>query len=82
MPPEPGVGDEKYANGMAGTILPTTALDITGIVRIKRGINKAEDASTAHGQISSTDALQRVFPTTVSRYLECGGWICQETLCD
>ena len=55
---------------------------ITAIVCIKRGINKAEDASTAHGQISSTDALQRVFPTTVSRYLECGGLICQETLCD
>ena len=55
---------------------------VTAIVRIKLGINKAEDASTAHGQIISTDALQRVFPTTVSRYLECGGWICQETLCD
>ena len=34
--------------------------------RTKESINKEEDAGTAHGQISSTDALQRVFPTTVS----------------
>ena len=45
------------------------------IVRIRWGINKAEGAGTAHGQISSTDALQRVFPTTVSSYLPFRGWI-------
>ena len=39
------------------------------IGRTTAGINKAEDAGTAHGQISSTNALQRVFPTTVSSYL-------------
>ena len=52
------------------------------IVRIIADINKAEGDGTAHGQINSTDALRRVFPTTMSRYLECGGWICQETVCD
>ena len=36
----------------------------------------------AHGHISSTDALQRVFPTTVPSYLQFRGWICQEALCD
>ena len=39
-------------------------------------------AGTAHEQISSTDAVQRASPTTVSRYLQFRGWICQETLCD
>ena len=29
--------------------------------RTNAGINKAEDAGTAHGQINSTDALQRTF---------------------
>ena len=57
-------------------------VDVMNLARTTAGINKTEDASTARGQISSTDALQRVFPTTVSRYLECGGWTCQETLCD
>ena len=32
--------------------------------------------------IGFADALQRVFPTTVSSYLPFRGWICQETLCD
>ena len=29
--------------------------------RITEGINKAEDVGTAHGQITSTDALRRNF---------------------
>ena len=33
-------------------------------------------------QIGFADALRRVFPTMVASYLECGGWICRETLCD
>ncbi len=36
------------------------------IERTNVGINKAEDDGTAHGQIRSTDALRRVFPTTVA----------------
>ena len=32
--------------------------------------------------IAISDALRWVFLTMVSRYLECGGWICQETLWD
>ena len=42
-----------------------TALRNNPIGRIAAGIDKAEDAGTAQGRISSTDALQRVFPTTV-----------------
>ena len=49
--------------------------------RTTAGINKAEDAGTAHGQINSTGALQRVFPTRLTSYLQFRGWICQETLC-
>ena len=49
--------------------------------RTAAGINKAEDAGTAHGQINSTGALQRVFPTRLSSYLQFRGWICQATLC-
>ena len=52
------------------------------LARTTAGINKAEDAGTAHGQISSTDALRRVFLTTVSSYLQFRGRICEETLCD
>ena len=48
--------------------------------RSTAGINKVEDAGTAHGQINSTDALQRVFPTTVSGYLQFCAWIRQEIL--
>ena len=33
-------------------------------------------------EIGFADALQRVFPTTVSSYLPLRGWICQEALCD
>ena len=33
--------------------------------RTTLGIIRTEDAGTAHGQISSTDALQRAFLTTV-----------------
>ena len=35
-------------------------------VRITAGINKAEDAGTAHEQIRSTDALRRVFLTRLT----------------
>ena len=52
------------------------------IMRSTSGINKVAGAGTAHEQISSTDAVQRASPTTVSSYLECGGRICQEILCD
>ena len=33
-------------------------------------------------QIGFSDALRWVFPTMVPSYLQCRGWICQETLCD
>ena len=52
------------------------------IGRTARGINKAEDAGTAHGKISSSGALQRVFPTTASSYLQFRCWIRQDTLCN
>ena len=48
------------------------------IARTTGGINKAGDAGTAHGQISSTDALQLVFPTTVSSYLTFHGSVRHE----
>ena len=38
------------------------------IMRSTSGINKAEDAGSAHGQIGFADAMQRVFPTTVASY--------------
>ena len=61
---------------------PHEPVYVMTIMRTTLGINRAECAGPAHGQISSTDALQRVFPTTVSSYLQFRGWICQETLCD
>ena len=48
--------------------------------RSTAGINNAEDAGTAHRQIISTDALRRVFPTTVSGYLRFRAWTRQEIL--
>ena len=33
--------------------------------RTTAGINKVEEAGTAHGQIRSADALRQMFPTTV-----------------
>ena len=36
-------------------------LNVTAVMRTAAGINKAEDAVTAHGHINSTDALQRTF---------------------
>ena len=36
------------------------------LMRTAAGINKAEDVGTAHGQNSSTDALQRVFATALA----------------
>ena len=50
--------------------------------RTTTGINKAEDTGRMDAQIMSTDASQRVFPTTLANYLEFCGWIRQETLCD
>ena len=55
---------------------------VTAIGRTARGINKAEDAGTAHGKISSSGALQRVFPTTASSYLQFRCWIRQDTWCN
>ena len=48
------------------------------IGRTKSGINKTDAGSMAHGQIRSTDALQRVFPTTVASYLTFHGSVRQE----
>ena len=39
------------------------------LARTKAGINKAVDAGAAHGQIRSTDALQRVLPTRLTSQL-------------
>ena len=58
-----------------------TRVHVMTIGRSNSGINKAEDDGTARGQISSTDALQRVLPTTVSSF-EFRGWVRQETLRD
>ena len=52
------------------------------LVRTNESINGAEDAGTAHVKIRFSDALRRVLPTRLTSYLEFGGWICQETLCD
>ena len=41
--------------------------------RSNAGINKPEEAGTAHGQIRAADALRRVFLTTMVSYLECRG---------
>ena len=40
---------------------------ITSIMRSKVGINKVEDAERMDAQIGFADALQRVFPTAVTR---------------
>ena len=37
------------------------------LARTTAGINKAGEASTAHGQIRATDASQRAFPTSVAK---------------
>ena len=47
---------------------------VTAIMRTTAGINKAEEAGRMDAQISSTDALRRVLPTTVSSYLQFRGW--------
>ena len=52
------------------------------LVRTNESINGAEDAGTAHVKIRFSDALRRVLPTRLTSYLEFGGRICQETLCD
>ena len=52
-----------------------TRVHVMTIGRITLGINKAEDAGTAHGQINSTDTLQRTFRRRVSSYLPFRGWI-------
>ena len=59
---------------------PRGPIYVMTIERSTAGINKVEDAGTAHGQINSTDALQRAFPTTVSGYLQFCAWIRQEIL--
>ena len=58
----------------AGGFLPPIVY-VMNIGRITLGINKAEDAGTAHGQINSTDTLQRTFRRRVSSYLPFRGWI-------
>ena len=50
------------------------------IERTTAGINKAEGAGKMDVPIGSADALQRVFPMTVSSYLHFRGCICQEIL--
>ena len=52
------------------------------LMRTNESINKTEAAGAAHVQISSTDALRRVFPTTVASHLPFRGSIRQETLLD
>ena len=52
------------------------------LVRTNESINRAEAVGTTHGQIRFSDALRRVLPTRLTSYLEFGGRICQETLCD
>ena len=65
----------------AGGFLPPIVYVMT-LGRTTTGINKAEDTGRMDAQIMSTDASQRVFPTTLANYLEFCGWIRQETLCD
>ena len=52
------------------------------LARTTAGVNKAEEAGTAHWQIMSVDVLQRVLPTMVARYLGFCGWIRQDIWCD
>ena len=47
------------------------------LMRTNAGINKTEHAGRKDAQIGSTDAFQRVLPTTVVRHLQFRGWICQ-----
>ena len=63
-------------------MLPESRIYGTATVRTTAGINKAEDGGRMDTEIGFADALQRVFPTTVSSDLPFRGWICQETLCD
>ena len=46
--------------------------------RITEGINKADDAGTAHGQIRSTHTLRRVLSTRLTSYLAFRGWVRHE----
>ena len=52
------------------------------IGRTTAGINKAEDAGRMDAQIGFADALQRVFPTALARYLLFRGGIRQGILCE
>ena len=48
------------------------------LMRTRWGINKAEDTGRMDAQIMSAKALQRVFPTTVARYLTFHGSVRQD----
>ena len=52
------------------------------IGRITASINKEEDAGKMDAQIWFADALQRVFPTALARYLLFHGGIRQGILCE
>ena len=52
------------------------------LARTTLGINNAEDDGRKDAQIGFADALQRIFPTALARYLQFRDWIRQETVCN
>ena len=64
------------------TDCPHGSIYIMTFMRTNAGINKAEDAGRKDAQIGFADALQRVFPPVLARYVVFHGWIRQEALCD
>ena len=66
----------EIAIGPVTTRPARTDLRNDHIGRINESINKAEAVGSTRGQIRSTDALQRVFPTAVASCLPYRVWIC------
>ena len=62
--------------------LPSRTIYVMTLGRTTAGINKAEDAGRMDAQIGFADALQRVFPTALARYLLFRGGIRQGILCE
>jgi hypothetical protein len=55
--------------------VPNKRIYVTTLGRIKESIDKTESAIMMDARIKSAKALQRMFPTTVSSYLQFRDWI-------
>ena len=62
-----GNQEEHQANSHVQGLSLRTRVHVMTIGRTNESINKAEDAGRIDAQIRSTDALQRVFPTTAGQ---------------